>query len=140
MRAETVGDRMERGVFVCDPETPAEEAAATMASRDVSALVVVDATGLAIGVVSRTDLADVLITRAVPDPWHGLSVGAIMSRPVVSVHADTPLAEATRRLRQAGVHRLVVTRTTDDGEKPIGILSVSDLVKPPPRKRRSRSA
>ncbi len=136
MRAETVEDRMQRGVFVCRRETPADEAAAVMSNRDISALVVVDEAGHAIGVVSRTDLADVMRAQPEAEPWRGLSVGAIMNAPVLTVHAGTPLAEATRLLREADVHRLVVTRPDAAGERPIGILSVSDLVRPEARPRR----
>ncbi len=140
MRAETVEDRMRRGVFVCRRDTPAEEAAAVMAGRDISALVVVDDLGRAVGVVSRTDLVDVMRARPEAEPWRGLAVGAIMSEPVLSVRADTPLVEASRLMRDAEVHRLVVTRTDPAGEKPIGVLSASDLVRPraEPRRRTTR--
>lgn len=136
MRAETVEDRMQRGVFVCRRDTPTDEAAAVMAGRDISALVVVDDEGRAVGIVSRTDLVDVMRAGADAEPWRGLVVGAIMSEPVVSVRADAPLHEAARLLRDAEVHRVVVTRPDAGGEKPIGVLSVSDLVKPGARPRR----
>ncbi|HEY8368045.1 MAG TPA: CBS domain-containing protein [Thermodesulfobacteriota bacterium] len=137
MRAETVEDRMQRGVFVCRRDTPADEAAAVMAGRDISALVVVDDDGRAVGVVSRTDLVDVMGAKPDAEPWRGLVVGAIMSEPVISVRADTPLHEAARLMREAEVHRLVVTRPEGGGEKPIGVLSVSDLVRPGEKPRRA---
>lgn len=139
MRAETVDDRMQRGVFVCRRDTPADEAARVMTDRDISALVVVDEAGHVAGVVSRTDLADVMGARPSADPWRGLSVGAIMSEPVLTVRAETPLTEALRLLREADVGRLVVTRAEGTGERPVGVLSVSDLVRPRPSRRRRGS-
>jgi CBS domain-containing protein len=48
----------------------------------------------------------------------------MMSKPVASVDADTPAAEAAQRMRAEHIHRLVVTEL----ERPIGVIAVSDLV------------
>ena len=48
-----------------------------------------------------------------------------MTVPAVTVPLTSTLREAARRMRDASVHRLVVT---DDAEQPIGVLSASDYV------------
>jgi CBS domain-containing protein len=128
MLGPTVRDWMRLGVVTCAPETSADAVAATMTVHDVSALVVTDADGFAVGLVSRTDL--VSATFAGPDParWRGLTARQLMSSPVISVRADSPVAEAVRWIRDRQVHRVVVTVAEGGRERPIGILSVTDLI------------
>ena len=52
-----------------------------------------------------------------------------MSSPVISVSGATPLAEAAACLHDRKIHRLVVTEKHGTHERPIGILSVTDLVR-----------
>ena len=54
----TVQDWMHRGVMTCHPDAPVDEVAETLDAKDISALVVVDGAGDAIGVISRTDLVN----------------------------------------------------------------------------------
>jgi CBS domain-containing protein len=119
---------MRLGVVTCTPETPAEALVETMSAHDVSALVVTDADGYAVGLVSRMDLVSATFAGLDGDRWRALTAGRLMSSPVISVRADAPVAEAVRRIRERQVHRLVVTVPEGGRERPIGILSVTDLV------------
>jgi CBS domain-containing protein len=51
----------------------------------------------------------------------------IMSKPVVSVHPDTPLRKIARLLLDKGISAVPVV---DDNGAPIGMVSESDLIRP----------
>lgn len=127
MSEKTVADWMHRGVISCHPDTSVEKVAQTMADRDVSALVVVNEEGDALGVISRTDLVNARFVQPYWKHWPGMTAGHLMSRPVISVPPDTPIREAARLLQNKQVHRLVVVEQQGVHLRPIGILSVTDL-------------
>jgi CBS domain-containing protein len=52
----------------------------------------------------------------------------LMSAPVVSVRADSSVAEAAALMRERRIHRVVVTALEGARERPVGILSATDLV------------
>jgi len=123
----TVRDWMHLGVISCEPDTSAEEVAGSMKAHDVSALVVADAEGYAVGLISRTDLVNATFVEPYLRHWRGLSARHLMTSPVISVHADTPIEEAVRVIRERRIHRVVVTVEEGTRQRPIGILSVTDL-------------
>jgi CBS domain-containing protein len=128
-----VRDAMHAATHVCRPDTPWAEVVDAMAAHDVSALVVVDDAGLALGVVSRTDLLEATFVEPYLEAWYSLAARHLMSSPVISVRADSPLDEAARLLHERKVHRIVVTEPEGSGERPVGILSLADLVRHMPR-------
>jgi CBS domain-containing protein len=123
-----VRDWMHRGVIACSPDTPADEVAGAMAAHDVSALVVVDADGYAVGLISRTDLVNATFVQPYLRHWRGLSARHLMSSPVISVREDTPVEQAIALIRARRIHRVVVTLAEAGRERPIGVLSVTDVV------------
>jgi CBS domain-containing protein len=127
MAEALVRDWMHRGVITCGPETSIHAVADAMKAHDISALVVVDEAGDAIGVISRTDLVNARFVEPYLKHWRGLTARHLMSAPVISVSDSTPITEAAARLRDRKVHRLVVIERQDSHDKPIGILSVTDL-------------
>lgn len=92
-----------------------EDAARLLAHHRISGLPVVDDGGALIGLVTELDL----ISKA------GTSVADIMTRGVVSVSADTEVEEVTHLLTNKRIRRVPVL----DGNKLVGILSRSDLVR-----------
>jgi len=126
MSEPRVGDWMHRGVITCPPDTPAAEVATTMDSADISALVVVNRQGAAVGVISRTDLINARFVQPYMKHWRGLNAEHLMTKPVISVSPETTVTEAVQMLNEKHIHRLVVV---EDHVKPIGILSVTDLAK-----------
>ena len=59
----------------------------------------------------------------------------IMSKPVVSVHPDTPLREVARLMLDKGITAVTVI---DDNGAPIGIVSEGDLIRPERAAREAR--
>lgn len=129
MNPVTVGEWMHRGVITCRPETPVEEVAAAMETNDISALVVVRDSGDAIGVISRTDLVNARFIQPYMKHWRGLNAEHLMTKPVISVAADTTINEAVQLLNEKRIHRLVVIEKASGHVRPVGILSVTDLAR-----------
>jgi len=129
MSERTVQDWMHHGVITCDPETPVAQVAEIMDSRDISALVVVDAAGDALGVISRTDLVNARFIQPYMKHWRGLNAEHLMSKPVISVSVDTTISEAVQLLNEKHIHRLVVVEKNRGHVRPLGILSVTDLAR-----------
>jgi len=117
-----VTEIMSRPVFTASPSTPVKDAAGLLAERGVSALPVLDANGALVGIVSEADLEPVLTRR---DPMSSLTVGEVMTRPVLTFSANTEVSQAARRLLEAGVKRMPVVRR----RRVIGIVSSRDLMR-----------
>lgn len=121
-----VRDLMSSTVVTCKRDTPIPEVARLMRDQDVSALVVADEQGFMEGLISRTDLVTL---RAHEEYWHGLRAEHVMIKNVVAVTPDTPLAEALALLIGRKIHRLVVVESLDKRSKPLGVLSITDIVR-----------
>jgi CBS domain-containing protein len=120
---------MHRGVIACRPESPVVEVAALMERHDISAVVVTDENHDAVGVISRTDLVNARFIQPYMKHWRGLNAEHLMSRPVISVSADTSIDEAVQLLHEKKIHRLVVVDKSEGRIRPVGILSVTDLAR-----------
>lgn len=129
MARTLVRDWMHVGVISCRPDTSADEVADTMKAHDVSALVVVDDGGYAVGVISRTDLVNAVFVQPYLRHWRGMTARHLMSSPVVSVMGETAVDEAIKLLHERKIHRVVVTEPEGDRARPIGILSITDVVR-----------
>ena len=123
----TVGELMTSDPVVANVDTPLADAAAIMDRHRISGLPVVDAAGGLVGVISQTDLLHARTTESLWSAWPGLAVRHLMTRPAVSVTPDVSVEEAARLMDERRIHRLVVTGA--DGTTPIGVLSVSDLIR-----------
>lgn len=124
-----VGEVMHRGVLTCRRETPIQDVARTMSENDVSALVVVSEGGHMIGLISRTDLVNARLYEQYWKHWRGLTAGHIMVTDVVAVHAGDSMQDASRLMMERHIHRVVVVEEAGEGVKPIGIVSVTDVVR-----------
>jgi len=125
----TVGEVMHRGVLTCLRETPIQDVARQMSEQDVSALVVVNDEGLMIGLISRTDLVNARLYEQYWKHWRGLTAGHIMITDVVSVHTGDTLQQASKLMMERHIHRVVVVEEAEHGLRPIGVLSITDLVR-----------
>ncbi|HEX7230373.1 MAG TPA: CBS domain-containing protein [Candidatus Binatia bacterium] len=129
MDQKKVQDWMHRGVITCTVETPVADVAATLDAHDISALVVIDGNGDALGVISRTDLVNARFIAPYMKHWRGLSAQHLMTKPVISVSPDTTIDDAAQLLFEKHIHRLVVVEKTGHHMRPVGILSVTDLAR-----------
>ncbi len=120
---------MHRGVLTCLRETPIQDVARQMSEQDVSALVVVNDEGHLIGLISRTDLVNARLYEQYWKHWRGLTAGHIMVTDVVSVHIGDSMQEASRLMMERRIHRVVVVEAAGEGVRPIGVVSVTDVVR-----------
>jgi signal-transduction protein with cAMP-binding, CBS, and nucleotidyltransferase domain len=125
----TVSEIMHSGVLTCLRETPIQDVARRMSEEDISALVVVDDDGVMVGLISRTDLVNARLYEQYWKHWRGLTAGHIMVTDVVSVHLSDPVQHASKQMMERRIHRVVVVEEGEKGVRPVGILSITDLVR-----------
>ena len=123
----SVGELMTRDPVVAGADMALADAAELMDFYRVSGLPVVDAAGCLVGVISQTDLLHARTTEALWHAWPGLAVRHLMTSPAVAVTARTTIDDAAALMERLHIHRLVVIG--DDESAPIGLLSVTDLVR-----------
>jgi len=118
----TVGEICDRDVAWCSTEDSIQEAAHRMSARRRQTLLVRDARGILVGIVSDRDLLE-----------RALAMGRDPSRPVTEVMAvagepapaDMHLAEAMEVMVRSGAHSLPIT---GQGGEVIGLLEDGDLL------------
>jgi CBS domain-containing protein len=122
-RRETVADVMSDAILVCRDKTPLTSAARTMTQAGWRSVLVVDARGTPMGVVSGKDLLP-YVTNDIDEK---LTVKHIM-HPLLAIDIHAPLQEAANVMIQNHYHRLVVTDKNDLQAFPLGIISSYDIV------------
>ena len=113
------------GCYHCNADTPMVDAVRRLVSEDISSLVVTDQDGYLEGVITR---ADVLRCYLAHDDWQQQPVGAYMSQQVVVVSPDDQLRQVADLLLEKHIHRVVVVREENGKQKPVAVVSDSDLV------------
>lgn len=126
MSETLVRDLMSHSVATCKKDTPIPEVARQMRDLDISALVVVDDEGYIEGLISRTDLVTL---RAHDEYWQGLRAEHVMIKKVICVTPETQLHEALAILLARKIHRVVVVDDCEQRSKPMGVLSITDIVR-----------
>jgi crotonyl-CoA carboxylase/reductase len=123
-----VSELMTQGVITCAAGASISEAARLMLEHRIHALVVLDESGDAVGVISQTDLVLAYQGRTIFEIG-SLTAGAIMTPELISCEPDTPLSEAITRMTRASINRLVVVERQDGRRRPMGVISMTDIVR-----------
>jgi signal-transduction protein with cAMP-binding, CBS, and nucleotidyltransferase domain len=124
----TVRDAMSKGVISCPPETPLPIVARMMATFGVHAIFVFEHT-------DEDDVAprlwavvsDLDLVAATQLDLETLTAGATAVTPLVSVAADSSIAEAGSLMAQYGIAHLAVTEA--GSRRPIGVISTLDIAR-----------
>jgi CBS domain-containing protein len=124
MRDKLVRDVMHRKVISCRVDTPLKEVARRMDSERINALVVVDESGDLCGVVSQTDLV-----KASDQDWERMVAEDVMTPDVVTIVADIPVLAAVELMVDNQIHRVVITQGGLAPRRPVGVLSMTDVVR-----------
>jgi CBS domain-containing protein len=119
---QTVGGVMSRGLVVCRADTPIGAAARAMTERRSRSIVVVEANGRPLGVVSGFDLLPFIL-----EGDSGATAADIMAAPI-TIGPEATLREAADRMLQHHIHRLVVVDPNFPDGMPLGLISTSDIV------------
>jgi predicted transcriptional regulator len=116
-----VRDIMTREVVSLAGDAPLEVAAWRLASEAVSGAPVRDARGNLIGVLSKSDLVDLM-----REPGNARRVKDAMTPAVWAVHPDAPAIEAVELMVEKSIHRVLVVRGPSKLE---GIVTSMDVMR-----------
>jgi len=119
-----VRDLMHAGIISCKPDDTVGTAAKIMVDKEIHAVVVMDAQGKAVGVVSQTDMVLARQGRT-PDQARSMLASEIMTPGCATCDADMLLSDAVSLMTGRRMHRLVVT----EKDKPVGVISMTDVVR-----------
>jgi CBS domain-containing protein len=123
MRARVpVAEVMSKTPVTASPDETVDRAAATMRTRDIGSLIIVDAEK-PIGIVTERDVVTkVVAANKVPS---SMRVRDIMSSPVVAVGPKEEVVQAARLMSDRKIRRLAVV----DSGKLIGVITENDIVR-----------
>jgi CBS domain-containing protein len=122
-----VRDLMHSGLHTCNLDATLGQVAALLTQNHVHALVVTDQEGVPQGIISDFDLLAgewLAVDQQDLKTMRRFTAGELMSFPIESVEADTPLKTAANVLVEKDIQRLMVT----EKGVPAGIISTSDFV------------
>jgi len=118
MRCEQI---MKRSVKCLGENDSVHEAAVLMRDENIGFVPICDATGRAIGIVTDRDI----VLRIASDKSAlEAAVGSVMSKDVVTCAPTDSMAFAESRMREWRKSRILVV---DQFQKPLGVISLSDL-------------
>jgi CBS domain-containing protein len=122
-KRDTVADVMSDAILVCRGKTPLVSAARAMTDAGYRSVLVVDAKGKHLGVVSGKDLMP-FVENGVDE---SLTVRDVM-HPSMTIHINASLREAADLMIQKHHHRLIVIDEEDLDAFPLGVISSFDIV------------
>jgi CBS domain-containing protein len=116
----TVSDVMSRTLLTVDAAAPLTEAAAQMDARQVGAALVLNGERLS-GILTERDILRAVATGQV----EGTRVGAWMTHDPETIGPNDQPEQAASTMLRGGFRHLPVL----DGDKPVGIVSIRDLMR-----------
>ena len=127
-----VGELMSTNLVTVTPETSIEALTQIMTLHDYNAFPVVDDTGVLQGLVTRLDLFKLYLLpyhRFIPvleDTWVS-SVGAIMSRGVVTLYPVEPAIKAVALMVEHRIRTIPIVTDAVAGRTVLGVVTRRDL-------------
>jgi CBS domain-containing protein len=116
----TVGEVMNRNLLTVDPHLSLQQAAERMSERGVGAALVISNDHVS-GILTERDVLRAVATGDVD----GTHVAAWMTRDPETVDVSEPTGQAAAVMIHGGFRHLPVL----DGEHPVGIVSIRDLMR-----------
>lgn len=123
IKRETVADVMSDAMLACRDKTPVTAAARAMTDAGYRSVLVVNAKGKPLGVVSGLDL----LAFCEEDECGEVTVSEVM-HPALTIHMSASLREAADKMIKHHHHRLVVVDPDEPESVPLGIISSFDIV------------
>lgn len=111
---------MHTPLFACSPSATLVMAAQEMDTHNVGSLVVTDHEDRILGMITDRDIALAIGHGSTPDT----PVDRISTHSVVTIRTDADVHDAASLMGSKGVWRLPVT---DDGGRPVGMVSLNDV-------------
>jgi len=119
----TVADVMSRVMLVCRKETTVSDIARGMSTSGYRSVLVVDANGSPMGVVSGLD-----ILSAVGDRERLYATAEEVLHPALTIQPTASLREASDMMIENYHHRIIVVDPLEPQSMPVGIISSIDIV------------
>jgi CBS domain-containing protein len=119
----TAKDIMQRPAIAATPRASLRDLAAQLVTNEFSGMPVVDPDGRVIGVVTESDIVQVLIAGK---QLENLTASEVMTSPAISVDVDTPLDEVMKMML---VENHIVRVPVTNQEKLVGIISRRDIIR-----------
>ena len=123
-----VADIMHAGLITCPPDTHVDVVARQMVDYGIHAVVVAGSDGAALGVVSQTDLVLARQGRS-KEAVAELTAGDIMTPSLLTCRVTDTVTDVVTLMTSKGVHRLVVAETRDGRTLPLGVVSMTDVIR-----------
>jgi len=115
---------MHYGIITCRTHTVLKEVVRIIADSDVHALVVIHDNGNVAGIVSHMDLL-----RLYGKNLLEYKAEDVMTPKVVTIAQDGTVHEAVDLMLKHNIRRLLVTEETAEGERPVGVISTTDVIR-----------
>ncbi len=119
-----VEDIMHYGVITCRTHTLLKEVVRIITDTDVHALVVIHDNGNVAGIVSHMDLL-----RLYGQNLLEYKAEDVMTPNVITISPDATVKEAVELMLKHNIRRLLVTEKTPEGERPVGVISTTDVIR-----------
>lgn len=124
MPTTLVRDMMRVGVPTCREDTPLKDAARLLVERNVSALVVLDEDGNAVGWLGEQHVA-----RAIDRDHARLTAADVMREHVPEILPDIPAAAAAHLMLDRGLQQLFVTHHAGGIKYPAAVITLQDVIR-----------
>ncbi len=133
IRDITVGELMSKPVVTVTPEPSVEVLTELMATHDYNGFPVVNDAGILQGLVTRLDVFKLYLLpyrRFIPalEETRVSSVGAIMSRGVITLYPVEPAIRAIALMVEHGIRTIPIVSDTVGGRMVVGVVTRGDLV------------
>jgi predicted transcriptional regulator len=120
----TVADYMTTRMTTMDRKNSVLDMAKRIVDRNISSVAVTDDKDRIIGILTERDIVKAIANGVPPD---GITVGSLMSQPVVSIEKGSSVGDAARLMAQRKLRHLLVEDI--DNREIIGIITVTDLAR-----------
>jgi CBS domain-containing protein len=125
MGHKLVRDVMHRGVITCWADEHVIDVARRLREYAINAIFVLDQSGRAEGIISQTDLARAYVRG----DWEHRKADEVMTPDIVTIGGDIPLNVAAQIMLDKHIHRLLIVQGGRTPNRPVGVLSLSDVVR-----------
>jgi CBS domain-containing protein len=122
MSSDTTVRHIMRTIISVDSKTKTKDAARLMLEKRIGSLIA-NRDGLPFGIITERDFMEKIVGRGADASK--VSVGEIMTAPLATIDASSSLVDASRKMVEKQVKRLVVT----EHDNIIGIISQTDIVR-----------
>ena len=126
----SVQDVMVRQVLTIDATQNATNAARLMSKFGISSLIVSSEDDI-VGILTERDII-IRVVSSGQDPAK-VTIGEIMSEPIIIVKPETPLEEAVKIMFRERIKKLPVMCREEERMKLVGIISITDVARLQPR-------